>query len=119
MSVTSGLQLIFFRYECGQLFLTYVSLRHTRSNKTSHPRLRPCGQGVQQYSEKDRSPHPTSHGLRHANATAVLEASIDPQIGSQTLGYTSASTTYDIYAHVIPELETEVAKKIEAKLLGR
>ena len=99
--------------------MTYVSLRHTRSKKTSHPRLGPCDQGVQQYSERDRSPLLTSHGLRHADATAGLEASIDPKIGSQTLGHASASTTYDIYAHVIPELETEAAKKIEARLLGR
>ena len=96
--------------------MTYVTLRHTLSKKTSHPRLRPCDQGVQQYSERDRSPHLT---FRHADATAGLEASIDPKIGSQTLGYANASTTYDIYAHVIPELETEAAKKIEARLLGR
>ena len=35
------------------------------------------------------------------------------------MGHASASTTYDIYAHVIPELETESAKKTEARLLGK
>lgn len=64
-------------------------------------------------------PHLTPHGLRHAYATAALEASIDPKVVSQHLGHASVSTTYDIYAHVIPELETESAKKIEAKLLGK
>ena len=64
-------------------------------------------------------PHLTPHGLRHAYATAALEASIDPKVVSQHLGHASVSTTYDIYAHVIPELETESAKKIEARLLGK
>ena len=64
-------------------------------------------------------PHLTPHGLRHAYATAALEASIDPKVVSQHLGHASVSTTYDIYAHVIPELETESARKIEAKLLGK
>ena len=64
-------------------------------------------------------PHLTLHGLRHAYATAALKTSIDPKVVSQHLGHASVSTTYDIYAHVIPELETESAKKIEARLLGK
>ena len=63
-------------------------------------------------------PHLTPHGLRHAYASAALEAGVDPKVVSQHLGHASVSTTYDIYAHVIPELETEAAKKIEARLLG-
>ena len=63
-------------------------------------------------------PHLTPHGLRHAYASAAFEAGVDPKVVSQHLGHASASTTYDIYAHVIPELETEAAKKIESRLLG-
>jgi len=63
-------------------------------------------------------PHLTPHGLRHAYASAALEAGVDPKVVSQHLGHASVSTPYDIYAHVIPELETEAAKKIEARLLG-
>ena len=64
-------------------------------------------------------PHLTPHGLRHAYATAALEASIDPKVVSQHLGHASVSTTYDIYAHVIPELEADSAKKIDPRLLGK
>jgi integrase len=44
---------------------------------------------------------------------------VDPKVVSQHLAHASVSTIYDIYAHVIPELETEAAKKIEARLLGK
>ena len=44
---------------------------------------------------------------------------IDPKTVSQHLGHPSVSTTYDIYAHVIPELETEAVKKVAEKLLGK
>jgi len=64
-------------------------------------------------------PHLTPHGLRHAYATAALEAGVDPKVVSQHLGHASVSTTYDIYSHVMPDLEKEAAIKIEAKLLGK
>ena len=64
-------------------------------------------------------PHLTPHGLRHAYATAALEAGVDPKVVSQHLGHASVSTTYDIYAHVMPDLEQEAALKIEARLLGK
>jgi integrase len=64
-------------------------------------------------------PHLTPHGLRHAYATAALEAGVDPKVVSQHLGHASVSTTYDIYSHVMPDLEKEAALRIEAKLLGK
>ena len=64
-------------------------------------------------------PHLTPHGLRHAYASACLELGVSPKTVSQHLGHASISTTYDIYAHVIPELEDEAVRKVAEKLLGK
>ena len=47
-----------------------------------------------------------------------LEMGVQPKTLSRLLGHASISTTYDIYAHVIPELEDEAAKKVAEKFLG-
>ena len=41
-----------------------------------------------------------------------------PKVINTWVGHASVSTTYDIYAHVIPELETEAIKKVAEKLLA-
>ena len=92
---------------------------HVLKDLRSPDRPGPRYQGVQQDGERDWGPRLTPHGLRHAFATAALETRIDPQIAPQHLEHASVSTTYDIYAYVIPELETESDNKIEARLFGK
>tara|TARA_Y100000758_G_C15691214_1_gene289566 strand:+ start:136 stop:270 length:135 start_codon:yes stop_codon:yes gene_type:complete len=41
-----------------------------------------------------------------------MEAEIDMGITSRNMGHASVSTTYDIYAHMIPELEDEAVTKV-------
>lgn len=55
----------------------------------------------------------TPHGLRHLNATYLLEARIPIQAVSAHLGHTSTKTTGDIYAHELPAMEIEAANAIE------
>ena len=38
---------------------------------------------------------------------------------SRNIGHASVSTTYEIYAQVIPELEDEAVKMVAEKLLGK
>jgi len=64
-------------------------------------------------------PHLTSHGLWHAYATVALQASIDSKAVPQHLGQANVPTTYDMYSHVMPDLEKEAVLKIEANLLGK
>ena len=64
-------------------------------------------------------PHLTPHGLRHAYASASLGLGTDAKTVSKHLGHASIATTFDIYAHVIPELEIEANNKVAEKLLGR
>lgn len=60
----------------------------------------------------------TPHTLRHTWATRLLEAGIPPRAVQELLGHASASTTEDIYSHVLPGFRRMVMGEI-SKLVGR
>ena len=61
-------------------------------------------------------PHLTLHGLRHGHATMLLEEGFNPKIVSERLGHATVATTMDVYSHVLPGLQDEVAMAIDIKL---
>lgn len=61
-------------------------------------------------------PHLTLHGLRHAHATTLLEEGFNPKVVSERLGHATIATTMEVYSHVLPGLQDEVALAIDAKL---
>ena len=63
-------------------------------------------------------PYLTFHGLRHAFATLGLVAGINPKVVSEALGHASVSITLDLYCHVLPNMQNELAGAV-AKLLKR
>lgn len=54
------------------------------------------------------------HDLRHTNASLMLQYNVPAKVASQRLGHSSIGITLDLYTHVIGDLQTEAAKKIEA-----
>jgi integrase len=52
------------------------------------------------------------HDLRHAAATLMLGAGINPKIVSETLGHASVAFTLDTYGHVMPGMGREAADKM-------
>ncbi len=52
------------------------------------------------------------HDLRHTHATLALQAGIHPKVVSERLGHANASITMDIYSHVTPSMQEEVAELI-------
>ena len=52
-------------------------------------------------------------------ATAALQSRVDHLIVSRHPNDARVSPTYDIYSHVILDLDKEVVLRKEAKLLGR
>jgi integrase len=57
------------------------------------------------------------YDLRHTAATLALSAGVPPKIVSEQLGYASSAFTLDVYSHVLPHMQAEAAKRVEA-LLG-
>jgi integrase len=54
----------------------------------------------------------TPHGLRHTHATIALQADRNAKVISERLGHSNVSTTLDIYSHVVPEMEQDVADTV-------
>jgi integrase len=59
------------------------------------------------------------HDLRHAYATALLAAGVHPKIVSEALGHASVGFTMDVYSHVLPTMQEQAAKAIQAALRSR
>ena len=54
------------------------------------------------------------HDLRHTHATLALQAGLNPKVVSERLGHASVSLTLDVYSHVIPAMQKELAEKVAA-----
>jgi len=52
------------------------------------------------------------HDLRHAYATRLRELGLDMKIIQESLGHEDVSTTGNIYSHVNPGMQKQVAKKL-------
>jgi integrase len=53
------------------------------------------------------------HDLRHTAASLMLNHDIPVIVVSRRLGHAKASITLDVYGHLIPSMQTEVAQKID------
>jgi integrase len=60
----------------------------------------------------------TIHGLRHTNATLLLKAGVPPQVVQQRLGHKRIEITLGIYAHVLPSMQQDAARRLAAILHG-
>lgn len=53
------------------------------------------------------------HDLRHSAATILLVAGVHPKVVQERLGHSTVAMTMDIYSHVLPSMQQEVADKID------
>jgi integrase len=58
------------------------------------------------------------HGLRHAHATALLQARVNPRAVQQRLGHANISTTLGTYAHAMPGDDDAAIAAISAAIGG-
>lgn len=56
------------------------------------------------------------HDLRHSAATILLVAGVHPKVVQERMGHTTIALTMDIYSHVLPSMQQEVAEKIDEML---
>lgn len=62
-------------------------------------------------------PRLTLHGLRHTNATLLIQAGVPITVVAQRLGHKRVSMTLDVYAHVLDEMDRAVVETV-AELFG-
>lgn len=54
------------------------------------------------------------HGLRHSHASLLIELGFSVLLISERLGHENVSTTLNIYAHLFPSKQSEVAEKLDS-----
>lgn len=59
------------------------------------------------------------YDLRHTCATLLLLAGENPKVVSERLGHASVTLTLDTYSHVLPAMQEESARKLDAMFGGR
>lgn len=60
----------------------------------------------------------TIHGLRHTSATLLLKAGVPPNVVQQRLGHKRIEITLGIYAHVLPSMQQDAARRLGVLLHG-
>ncbi|GAB6158802.1 site-specific integrase [Desulfotomaculum varum] len=53
------------------------------------------------------------HDLRHFHATLLLSENINPKKVQERLGHQTISLTLDVYSHLIPSMQNEIAQKLD------
>ena len=59
------------------------------------------------------------HDLRHSNATAMIQAGVNPRVVQQRLGHSDVNITLNTYTHVLPEMDADAAAKLDSIMLKR
>lgn len=65
------------------------------------------------FEKKNGFPHIKFHGLRHSNATALIQAGVSPKVVQQRLGHADVSITLNTYAHVTKTMDQDAATKLD------
>lgn len=60
----------------------------------------------------------TIHGLRHTSATLLLKSEVPPHVVQQRLGHKRIEMTLGIYAHALPSMQQDAARRLGALLHG-
>ena len=78
---------------------------------------RPKPKKGQPEQPKPKFPAIRFHDLRHSAATRLLAQGVSPRYITELLGHSQVSFTMQTYAHVLPEVQTQVATKMD-EILG-
>lgn len=60
----------------------------------------------------------SAHGLRHSNASLMINNGIDVKAVSEHLGHCNIAITGDIYSHIFEEYKARIAKCLEDDLIS-
>ena len=57
------------------------------------------------------------HDLRHSAATLLLSLGVHPKVVQELLGHTQISMTMDVYSHVLPGMQQDAMRQLDAALI--
>lgn len=66
--------------------------------------------------KRAKLPHIRFHDLRHTHATMLVQENVNVKVISDRLGHSKVGITLDIYSHVLPNMQQEVADKLDKML---
>ncbi len=69
-------------------------------------------------TKRVRLPRIRFHDLRHTHATHLLRQGVHPKVVQERLGHSTPAFTLAIYSHVLPGMQEEAVRRLEASLLG-
>ena len=87
----------------------------------------PTGEPVSRYTvsraftrmlRREGLPHMRFHDLRHATATYMLGEGVELKVVQQVLGHAQIGVTANTYAHVVPALQRDAARRLGNVLWG-
>ena len=73
----------------------------------------------ERFTASHNLPHIKLHGMRHTNATSMIQAGVNQKVVSERLGHSDVSTTLRIYTHVLPCMDEDAAEKIDDLLFAK
>ncbi len=71
------------------------------------------------FLESNHLPRIRLHDLRHSNATALIQAGVNPRVVQQRLGHADVQVTLNTYTHVLPEMDIAAAETLDSIMLKR
>jgi integrase len=66
-----------------------------------------------------RLPRVRFHDLRHTHASLLLARGVHPKVVSERLGHATIGITLDTYSHVMPTVQEQAARDLDAWLSGQ
>jgi integrase len=67
----------------------------------------------------NKLPHIRFHDLRHTHASILLRQGVHPKVVSERLGHSQIGITLDIYSHILPGIQEEVAQQLDNGLFNK
>ncbi|MFD5259431.1 tyrosine-type recombinase/integrase [Bacillus wiedmannii] len=83
----------------------------TRDGRPIIPRN--CRKEFYHLTKKLGLPKIRFHDLRHTHATMLIQQNVNVKLISERLGHTDIQTTLNTYSHVLPNMQREVADKLD------
>src|SRR5262249_12588746 len=56
------------------------------------------------------------HDQRHTHATQLFKHTVHPKVVSERLGHANIAITLDVYSHVLPGMQEEATRRVDAAL---